>query len=314
MNTYTDSRLINISSGSADDLTNGTLLSSVLFRFPGLLKDELDILYTQISLLNAQIPISYYIINEYNNKLSYQIENDGIQTAYFEFGNYNANSFITEFKAKVGTHFNLTLNRNNGKFTITNNKGFEFYYQDSTIFKIMGLDIGVDVLAPLHTYIAPYPCNFAGITRIKIISNELSTYAMDSVTGSFSNLFTSISVNSGSYGILLYENNHNFKAMLRNKNIDYFDIGFLDDDENYIDFNNINWHMTLQIDIIRRLRDTDTQLQLQPQEINYDVPQEEQPQEQQPDEQYVEPDTQPLQDSTGDTDLDFLLYQNGIYQ
>lgn len=307
--TYTDSRLINISSGSADSLMNGTLLSSCVFGFPGLLKDEQDILYTQISLLNAQIPISYYIINEYNNKLSYQIETDGIQTAYFEYGNYNANSFITEFKAKVGTHFNLTLNRINGKYTVTNNKTFEFYYQDSTIFKIMGLDTGSDVLAPLKTYTAPYPCNFAGITRIKIISNELSTYAMDSVTGNFSNLLTSISVNSGSYGILLYENNHNFKALLRNKNIDYFDIGFLDDDENYIDFNNINWHMTLQIDIVRKLRDNDTQLQLNPPEINYNMEQEEQ-QDQPQEEQNIEP----LQNSTGDDDLDFLMYQNGIYQ
>lgn len=305
--TYVDSRLINISSGNADSLMNGTLLSSCVFEFQGLLKNEQDILYTQISLLNAQIPISYYIINEYNNTLVYKI-GTVTTTINFDLGNYNANTFATHFKIKMPT-FTMTLNRINGKLSIINTSNFTIL-STSTISKLLGFDPLIDYSSVALLLTAPYPCNFAGITRIKIISNELSTYAMDSVTGNFSNLFTSISVNSGSYGILLYENNHNFKALLRNKSIDYFDIGFLDDDENYIDFNNINWHMTLQIDIVRKLQNTDTQLQLQPLDINYDIPQEEQPQDELPqeEEQNIEPE------STGDDDLDLLMYQNGIYQ
>lgn len=313
MNTYTDSRLINISSDSADIVVNGELLSSCIFYFTGMLKNEEDILYTQISIMNAQIPISYYIINEYNSALRYQIGDGDILTVNFEYGNYNANTFINEFKAKVGNTFNLTLNKINGKYTITNDADFTIFSEGSTVFRVLGFDTSQDYSSSSNTLNAPYPCNFAGITRIKIVSNELSTYAMDSVSGNFSNNLQTISVNSGSYGILLYENTHNFKAILRNKVLDFFDIALLDDNENFIDFNNIPWHMTLQLDIIRKIPETNKSLNIQPPELPVANEQEiEENKAEFVDEPQI--NIEPLQETTGDSDLDFLLYQNGIYQ
>lgn len=310
MQTYTDSRLINISSDSADIINNGQLLSSCIFNFPGMLKEEEDILYTQISVANAQIPISYYIINEYNNVLKYKIGSGSTLTATFTMGNYNANSFATEFKAQIPS-FTLTLNKVNGKFTFSNASSFTFYYSGSTVLKTLGLNINSNVVSS-GTYTAPYPCQFQGITRIKIISDMLSTYSMDSISGNFSNNLQTISVNSGSYGILLFENSQMFKGLLRNQRLDYFDIGIVDDNENYIDFNNIGWHMTLQLDITRRLPDTNKTMILQPQQINYtDVQQEEPPQDEPPQEQ--EQNIEPLPETTGDTDLDLLMYNQGIY-
>ncbi len=316
MNTYIDSRLINISSDTADIVVNGELLSSCIFNFTGMLKNEEDILYTQISIMNAQIPVSYYIINEYNNVLKYRIGGSSILTVNFEYGNYNANSFIAEFKDKMASSFNLTLNKITGKYTITNTTNFTLVSDGSTAFRVLGFNPSQDYTSTFSALTAPYPCNFAGITRIKIISNELSTYAMDSVSGNFSNNLQTISVNSGSYGILLYENTHNFKAILRNKVLDSFDIALLDDNENLIDFNNIPWHMTLQLDITRKVPESNRILNIQPPEI---PPIEEQPTQEEPaqeqltqeqEEQYIEP----IQESTGDSDLDFLLYQNNIYQ
>lgn len=339
MNTYIDSRLINISSDSADEIQNGSSLSSCIFYFQGMLKNEEDIVYSQISIMNAQIPMSYYIINEYNNILKYKIGNGSIQTAYFEYGNYNATTFITEFKAKLGGSFNITLNKLNGKYSITNNNNFTILSSGSTVLKVIGFDANTNYTSTSSTLNAPYPCNFAGITRIKITSDVLQTYSMDSITGGFSNNLQTLSVNSGSYGILLFENTQRFRATLRNKWVDYFDINFLDDNDNYIDFNNIDWHMTLQLDIIRKVPETNTYSNMfNPQQIPTD---EEYVDEEQPqgDEQQVEEQTneyapteqpvtgeiqpyqeeeqmndEPLKESTGDTDLDFLLYTNNIYQ
>ena len=65
----TDSCLINLSSSSATKL-NSTMNSNLLFKCIGMVKPDKNILYNTISVLNAQIPISYYLINSTNNKFS----------------------------------------------------------------------------------------------------------------------------------------------------------------------------------------------------------------------------------------------------
>jgi hypothetical protein len=313
MNTFTDSRLITISADSADQINNGTLLSSCVFNFPGLLKDETDILYTQISVQNAQIPISYYVVNIYNNVLKYSSNNGPIQTAIFSVGNYNANTFITEFQSKI-PHFSVVFNRINGKFTINSNHDFQLLYSGSTCFKILGLDINADYSSTSKSLSCPYPCQFQGITRIKIVSSTLSTYSLDAVSGGYTNTLACISVNSGAYGILLYQNTSQFKPLLRDKILDGFDIELLDDDENRINFNNVSWHITLQLDIIRKLNIVDKTfppIVATIPDTSEDTPQTEEAKQGEEINKNIEDIPLP---STGDDDLDFLMYQNGIYQ
>ena len=61
MNTYLDSRIIILNSAHGR-LLNGTYKSDI-FQFNGLLKQEDDIQQVQISLVNAQFAVSWYIIN-----------------------------------------------------------------------------------------------------------------------------------------------------------------------------------------------------------------------------------------------------------
>lgn len=307
MNTFTDSRIITISADSADSINNGTLLSSCFFNFPGLLKDEEDIIYTQISVQNAQIPISYYVLNIYNNVLKYKIGIGAIQTAIFTVGNYNANTFITELQSKI-PQLSMVFNRINGKFTINCSQSFDLFFSGSTCFKILGLDIKTDYSSISNSIHSPFPCQFQGITRIKIVSSSLSTYSLDSVTGGYSSTLACISVNSGAYGILLYQNTSQFKPLLRETVIDNFDIELLDDDENKINFNNVSWHITLQLDIIRKLNIVDkTFPQLNSEIIQEDIPKEEETKKE---------EINTIEDipTTGDDDLDFLMYNMGIYQ
>ena len=55
---YLDSRII---------IWNSAYTSDIEFQFNGLLKQDDDIQQVQISLVNAQIPVSWYIINYTNN-------------------------------------------------------------------------------------------------------------------------------------------------------------------------------------------------------------------------------------------------------
>ena len=65
----TDSKLINLLSSSASIILNTTTNSNMIFKCNGILKPNKHILYNTISVLNAQIPISYNLINSTNNKL-----------------------------------------------------------------------------------------------------------------------------------------------------------------------------------------------------------------------------------------------------
>jgi hypothetical protein len=90
MTTYTDSRLINIDSDNADIYNNSNLRSDMVYFFKGLLTEDDDRLYSQISIQSAQFPVSFYVVNYSNNTLRYQYHNDPITTISFDVGNYNA--------------------------------------------------------------------------------------------------------------------------------------------------------------------------------------------------------------------------------
>ena len=65
MSSYLENVMVTLNSGYGS-LQNGTNKSNINFRFTGLLKEESDLLKSYISISNAQIPVSYYTINETN--------------------------------------------------------------------------------------------------------------------------------------------------------------------------------------------------------------------------------------------------------
>ena len=305
MTTYTDSRLINIDSDNADIYNNSNLRSDMVYFFKGLLTEDDDRLYSQISIQSAQFPVSFYVVNYSNNTLRYQYHNDPITTISFDVGNYNATSFIAQFHSKVVNQVFLTFDKLTGKYQINSNHNFTFYQQGSTCFRLLGLDLESDYVVTTAPYDqpAPFPCNFAGITRLKIVSEKLATYSRDSST--ITNVLATIPVNAPPFGILLYQNTSNFKAMLRERVIDFFDIRIYDDFNNLINFNGIEFGITLQLDIIRNYSNMDTTFP--PLQRTIDPSAKPDPEEPVP----VPDDNLPL--GTGDTDLDFFLYSKGIY-
>ena len=106
-NYITVSRQINLSSNSAI-ISNSPLNSVLTFSTNGILKKEKEILYNLISVVHAEIPVSYYIVNETNNYLS-------LSTGNYTFtnGNYNATTFknyVIEFiKCKLDIKFKFII-------------------------------------------------------------------------------------------------------------------------------------------------------------------------------------------------------------
>ncbi len=169
-NTYEDNRILSINSQDGI-LNNGTYLSNVYFEFVGLLKKEKDILYTEISMQNVQIPVSFYIVSVYNRTLNLTV---GSTTYNIEFdrGNFNVNELITMIKQKFIlnglNNFSITYNITNGLLTFTNNTNFTFL-GSSTCFQLIGLTKSVSHSSTSLNLVCEYPVNLLGTLKLNIV-------------------------------------------------------------------------------------------------------------------------------------------------
>ena len=114
---YQDNLIITLNSKNAT-LMNSTLKSSVNFDFISILKEEDDIIRSYISVVNAQIPMSYYLITSANNKLSYNTMSPvSIIDLNIPVGNYNSYTLceiLTSLLLENGKTITITVSSVNG--------------------------------------------------------------------------------------------------------------------------------------------------------------------------------------------------------
>jgi len=243
-----DIRLINLYSQSATTYLNGTLKSNVSFNFKNILRDEKDIIYSTIGVSTAQIPVSYYTINEFNNVLT-----TGLGNITITAGNYNASSLRTELTTKliaIGiTGMVVTINSLTGRLIFTASIPFSFL--PSIALDILGFD-NTTYTSVGNVITAPYLLNLLGIQQLRINSTALASYNSNSTTMGESNLVGVIQSTAPPFGMILYANQTSY-SVLKNKNISLIDIQILDENGNYVDFNNIDWTLTFQLTTFRRI-------------------------------------------------------------
>lgn len=250
--TRIDSRLISLNSADAFLKNNSTFLSDVIFRLPGLLKKESDIKHVQYQVVDSQIPVSFYNINYTNNVLDYQISSINYSITATP-GNYSFTSLATNLISKFlanGHVFTITINKNNGIVTFATT-ATNFIFQSSSIFSIIGLDATTNSTSFNLTCV--YPLNLLGVTKIKIVSQFFNSYNIDSKNNGLSNNLALIPIDQPSFGLVVYENKSNSKYTLRTDTLDEIDIQILDQNNNLINFNNIDWQITILMEITREV-------------------------------------------------------------
>ena len=247
-----DSRQLNFNSKDAISL-NGTMKSSLLFNLANILKITPDVLYCQISLTHAEIPVSYFLINSSNNVLKYSIGATNYSIVLTN-GNYNSNSFITMLIGLMGVNWSMSLNSITGSFTLNYIASFAIL-TGSTCYKFLGMLENTTYNSSSFKIIFPFPCNFAGISVLKLKSNILNTKSIDSnqLTSQIpAKTICSIPVNNSYGGIISFINQFNFKSFIQNININNIDFTLCDEYDNLIDLNNQDWNFTITLDITRR--------------------------------------------------------------
>lgn len=258
MSTYTEQELITLSSDNAT-LNNGTFLSDVYFNFVGLLKDDKDVEMVQISVQNAQIPISFYNINVYNNILI--ITYNSIQyTLTLIRGNYNSTTLINEIISKLSAQgiidITIAISSITGILTFTRSGSLNFTIESTgTINRVLGFELNTSYTSVSGILDAPFPLNLLGILKLKIASYELQTSNYDSSVKGNLNILATIPIEAGSFGLILYDNISNTQSVIKNPTLDGFDLKIFSDDNNLVNFNNIGWNISLLLSITKVKRE-----------------------------------------------------------
>ena len=224
---YTKNKLITLNSKYGIQ-ENGTMKSKLLFNFKNLLSDDSNILKSFITVVNAQIPCSFYVINDSNNKIVINGPFISATTIYLTNGNYNANTLIAELKSEflnAGIIFSsIKINKINGKLKFTS-VGLEDYFftSDSTIFDVLGTTS--DIIASSTVYSCPYPLNLLGVKRLLITSNKLSVHSVSSVDYGSSNILITIPSDVSPFSLISYASQSEAsKNLLNIRSINEIDI------------------------------------------------------------------------------------------
>ena len=251
---YQETRIISLNSAYANNKKNTTFLSDTEFYFKNILKDEPDIIRSTIQVINAQIPVSYYQISYLNDIFKFSSVTSGnIINISITRGNYNSSSLITELQNKLlsaGYTFTITISRITGIMTFSSN--LHFFIWDNPLGNILGFNtvLGSVFNGTTWNLTAPFPLNLLGIQKLKVFSNALATQSFDSVGTGNNSLITTLTVNAPPFGLIIYDTPTE-PLILKTKTLNTIDIQILDENNNYINFNNCNWTLTLQLNIVR---------------------------------------------------------------
>jgi len=257
------SRLISLNSRFATRFLNGDKNSSLLFDFNSISPRSVDTLYHTIAIQSAEIPASYYNINENNNIINITDSLGTTANVTIPEGNYNADTFKTEFELKFNaaafaSNATLDYNTTTGKYSLLSAAiGTSLTVNLITTTCRLPLGVSSDAVGTLvFPYAAPpslfpQPADFLGITKIKMNSDALAGGNFDSNKLNTTTLVDTISATATPFGLIIY-NSLGRESFVKTKRIDEIDIQLLDQDNNFIDFNGINWCMTLLINTHRR--------------------------------------------------------------
>jgi hypothetical protein len=227
-----------------------------LFNFKGILVDEDDIVSSNICVMNAQIPVSFYTINESNNVIGTNLGNIVIPV-----GNYNFNSLapvvVSAFQTQISVGITFTISKFTGlvEFTFVSGIG-NSYFNFNNSYKIFGFLPNVN-----YPYIGAscpslFPLNLLGIKKLNIQSQKLQISSFTSATTNLGITLATIPVDQPAFSMISYSSQTDLnKSALQTSYIDQIDISIVDEDNNLINFNGIDWSITLVLENRRLLPD-----------------------------------------------------------
>jgi len=255
MATYLDTKIVCLTSQSANIKYNDTYLSNVRYNLGVILKNDDDIIHRQVQLLNAQIPYSFYVINYTNNLFKTNLLGS-IITYTIPVGNYNSSNLITAIKSALGNpaNFNITISTTTGKLTFSYSSNFTIYNNfQYSIGSILGFNLNSTNTSTSNSLTCNNPLNLLGIKTLQIRSSNIIMNNISSIEGGQTILLSSIPVDCVPFGMINYTDKGNL-ITVHNTDLDDINIEIIDGETGeYINFNGQDWCITLSFHTTRIL-------------------------------------------------------------
>lgn len=257
-----DTRTVHLSTErTASQLQNGSWKSNVKYDLGGYVDFMNDdtVSYVTASVPYVVIPNSTYIVNENNNRLD--ISYNGATTSYsFPLGNYNTNTFITQFYQLLpSTSWNVSVDALASRFII---KYATYPFQllaSSTINYVVGFNETVASSLTLTSgyYVATMPqvYNFLPIPNYILHMNVIN----DGITlgnegmQSTGDVLVSVPNNGRNNAQTIYEAGSNNEFLLKNWDLRNLQLRITDSKNRELNFNGVSSYLTLRFNIYRTM-------------------------------------------------------------
>ena len=206
-----------------------------------------------ISLNDAIIPVTWYVISEYNQNNIFNYEVSEVSYSYtIPDGNYSVNGLINLFNASeikttngITTSYSLTTN----KLTFSHTSLEFTILSASTCWKLIGLSKNVDATSTSFILTCPKQVNLSGTKAIYIKSN-LHTISLDTRIGTMtSSILAKIPVVMDTYNFINYVNITQNRKILKDRSINKIQITSEDDQGRPLDITD-DYNLTIDVHII----------------------------------------------------------------
>lgn len=201
-----------------------------------------------ISLIDFEMPYSFYNINEYNNQLNVSTS-VGTLNVVITPSNYDTdsitnylNTYFSTNASTIGTGIVVTFNYNTNKFSFTSDT-LDFTILDTTT---IDFEMGFTNLPLTSSFLAltsPNTCNFAGTPYVEL-DTTLSITQLSSHTDK-TGILARIPVRVEPSDFIFYQSVDNIYHMIADRNIDQIQITIRDYKENVLQLNGSIFSITL---------------------------------------------------------------------
>lgn len=208
----------------------------------------------RIAIKTAEIPVSFYNINENNNRLKYSV-NDVVFDIIFDIGNYNVRQFLeqlnTKLQAQSHSAIQLDWDSKFNKIGLNGTQEIKLFKTGSTCFTVLGFT-EKDHVSINNVLTSDSLVDIRAITRIYVHCNLASEHTKDTGIGNKHDILGVVPVTAGSFGTIIYQPMNPLRIKLSNNHFQSFKISFKDENGRYIDFNNMKWQMTIEISFTKK--------------------------------------------------------------
>ena len=252
------SNIVHIRSKDCQQLTSGF---NSHFRF--ILQDPVKINNGEqinITVSSGEFPYSFYNVSS-DVKNTGIIVDDGGTEFNFGNGNYSIYDIRDTITSNTAFKFSATFDIKTMKLTLTNtdSSSHTINWGQSTAAKMLGFDDNPDnddVVAAGASTTSDFVVNMCSVHSLMVRSN-LATGNVQSTTHSNSTILQKISIDQNGFS-MIYLNQDDYRTtnITQSPQIDEIELKITDQNSNLIQFNNVNFELSLIFQVFEKVIDT----------------------------------------------------------